>query len=319
MHRISDIHGLYHLDLAHSALGFAVRHAGLSKVRGTFDQFQGYALIDCAHVENSALMVSISTSSINTFSAERDYHLRNNDFFDVARYPAITYVATEFAIVDDSHVQITGDLTIKDVTKQLTLVFEWTGSSTDPFGNERIGFEAHARIKRSDYGLTYNAALETGGWLIGDDIDLEIEASAVRQGGTTARRGVANYQDLPDHAADEGTELVVVASSQGMRRAIVDDEDLSPAPSVPGGHALTADEQRSEPPARGCEPVIAAARPASKRHASSSDRPTQFETPDQPDQCAHPESSAQPETSAQPGKEARSGLGTLLRRLTQRD
>ncbi|MGO4956794.1 YceI family protein [Luteococcus sp. Sow4_B9] len=221
MQRITDIHGLYHLDLAHSSLGFSVRHAGLSRIRGTFDQFQGYALIDCANVENSALMVSISTASINTYVPDRDHHLRTSDFFDVQHFPAITFVATAFEILDDTNVQICGDLTIKDVTRPLSLVFEWTGSVTDPFGNERIGFESKLRIKRSDFGLTYNAALETGGWLIGDDIDLEIEASAVRQAAAMARRGA----DPDEDESGQDQELVVVISNSGMRRALEDDGD----------------------------------------------------------------------------------------------
>ncbi|ROR54375.1 polyisoprenoid-binding protein YceI [Luteococcus japonicus] len=182
MQGIRDIHGLYHLDPAHSALGFRVRHAGLSRIRGTFDQFHGHALIDGGNVQHSALMVSISASSINTLVTDRDAHLRSADFLDVATYPALTFVGTDFEILDDDHVRVGGDLTIKDVTRRVDMVFAWGGSSTDPFGNERIGFQSELAISRAGFGLTWNAALETGGWLIGDEVTLEIEASAVKKG-----------------------------------------------------------------------------------------------------------------------------------------
>lgn len=125
MHRITDISGLYHLDGAHSAVGFTVKHAGLSRIRGAFDNLRGYAVIDRENLDHSALLVNIATSSINTQVPDRDAHLRRDDFLDVATFPAITYVGREFEILDDTHVRVRGDLTIKAVTRPST----WTSSS----------------------------------------------------------------------------------------------------------------------------------------------------------------------------------------------
>lgn len=265
MQSVRDIHGLYHLDLAHSALGFQVKHAGLSRIRGTFDHFQGYALIDCEDVTHSALMVTISTSSINTFVPDRDAHLRTSDFFDIHTYPAITFVATSFDILDDTHVQIGGDLTVKDTTNGLELVFEWTGSSTDPFGNERIGFEARTQIRRSDYGLTYNAALETGGWLISDEATIEVEASAIKK---------SHQAPVPDQQEGAATihdgEFVMVTRTEALRRALPSggpDEQLTDeaAGARPRRSAPLVDElaearpRRSAPVGEPVEEAVAAA------------------------------------------------------------
>lgn len=224
MQKLDQIDGLYHLDPAHSALGFMVRHAGLSRIRGTFDSFHGYAVFDAANLANSALMVSIQVGSINTMSPDRDAHLCAPDFFDVAEYPAITFVGTGFRIVDDEHVMVTGDLTIRDVTREMELDFTYTGSATDPFGNERIGFETQARISRKDFGLTWNAALETGGWLISDEAVLDIEASAVKQADQDAAAPQQGHAPASgDVAAPESAAPASVpvdaGSTAGTRRA----------------------------------------------------------------------------------------------------
>lgn len=257
MQSVADIHGLYHLDLAHSALSFQVKHAGLIKIRGTFDQFQGYALIDCDDLAHSALMVTISTSSVNTGVPDRDAHLRTSDFLDVQSYPAITYVATSFEILDDSHVRIEGDLTVKDTTRTLELVFQWTGGSTDPFGNERIGFQACSQIRRSDYGLTYNAALETGGWLISDEVWIEVEASAVKKSDQTP----ALDEQERSATIDEG-QFVVVAHTERPRRALPDGQ----------GAEQSGDEPVTGGPRR-CAPVEQEPIPNRPRRSASVDEP----------------------------------------------
>lgn len=250
MERITDLDGLYHLDPSHSEVGFSVRHAGLSRIRGTFDAFHGYAIIDRDHVEQSAMMVRISTSSINTKQKDRDAHLRNADFFDVATYPTITFVGTSFRILHDEDVLVGGDLTIRDTTRPLELTFSYTGGATDPFGNQRIGFEASLSILRSDYGLRWNAALETGGWMISDEVRIEIEASAVKQ----AVEG--QDVDLSQVAAPGAQDTVVLHGTEELdgvataRGAIADDADPRTASGVPAAEALPE------------EPVAAVAEPA---------------------------------------------------------
>lgn len=181
MTQLNELNGTYTLDPSHSRLGFVTRHAMVTKVRGSFDEYTGEAVIDGANPAASSLKVIISTASIDTRSADRDAHLRSGDFFDAETYPEMTFVGTGFDITSPDTVEVTGDLTIKDVTRSLTIPFTYEGSATDPFGNERIGFEGKAVILRSDYGLTWNAALETGGVLVSDKITLELEVSAIKQ------------------------------------------------------------------------------------------------------------------------------------------
>ena len=178
---LRDLSGMYHLDPAHSSIAFVARHAGIAKVRGTFGSFHGWAMIDGANPAYSALLVSVKVSSINSRDANRDGHLRSPDFFDVARYPAVTFVGTDFRIVDDTHVEVDGDLTIRDVTRPVRVAFEYEGGAKDPFGNERIGFTGSTTVSRADFGLTWNAVLETGGVLVGDAVKLEFEVSAIKQ------------------------------------------------------------------------------------------------------------------------------------------
>ncbi len=178
---LTQLDGMYHLDQAHSSISWVARHAGIAKVRGTFEPFHGWALIDGTEPEHSALLVSVKASSINSRDANRDGHLRSPDFFDVGRYPAVTFVGTEFRVLDEGNVEVGGDLTIRDVTKPVLVAFEYEGGSTDPFGNERIGFTGSTTVSRAEFGLTWNAMLETGGVLVGDAVKLEFEVSAIKQ------------------------------------------------------------------------------------------------------------------------------------------
>jgi polyisoprenoid-binding protein YceI len=180
MTKLSEISGTYQLDASHSRVGFIARHAMIAKVRGSFDQVEGKATIDGANPTSSSLEVTIQATSIDTRDANRDGHLRSADFFDVEKYPSITFVGTGFAIVDDETVEVTGDLTIKDVTKSVTIPFEFGGAAVDPFGNSRIGFEGQVTVNRKDWGLTWNAPLETGGVLVGEKVVLDFEVSAVK-------------------------------------------------------------------------------------------------------------------------------------------
>ena len=176
---IDDLTGDYTLDVSHSRLGFVARHAMVTKVRGQLGAFTGTARIDEANPSASQVDLSIDVASIETGSADRDGHLKSADFFDAETYPSITFTSTDVQR-DGTDWTITGDLTIKDVTKSLTIPFEQTGSAQDPFGNVRVGFEGETTITRKDWGLTWNAALETGGVLVSENVKLEFDVSAIR-------------------------------------------------------------------------------------------------------------------------------------------
>lgn len=175
--------GNYKLDPSHTRIGFVTRHAMVTKVRGSFDEFDGTGYFDAENPSNSRLSLTIKAASVDTRSADRDAHLRGNDFLDVEHYPEITYVSTAVEQVDDTRFRVTGDLTIKGVTRPVTVDLELTGSATDPFGNQRIGLEGTATINRKDFGVTWNVALEAGGVLVSDKVTLEFEISAVRDAG----------------------------------------------------------------------------------------------------------------------------------------
>ena len=177
---LTELTGTYTLDPAHSRLGFVARHAMVTKVRGAFNEFEGTATLDGANPANSSAQVTISTASIDTRNAQRDGHLRSNDFLAMDEYPQITFVSTGARQVDDSTFELTGDLTIKGVTNPITIPFSFEGAAKDPFGNLRVGFEGAVTINRKDYGITWNAALETGGVLVSDKVTLEFEISAVK-------------------------------------------------------------------------------------------------------------------------------------------
>ena len=177
---VDDISGDYTLDTSHTRLGFSARHAMVTTVRGSFPSFEGTAKIDTANPAASSVSLSIDVAGIDTGNADRDGHLRSGDFFDAEQFPTITFTSTEVVREDESTWQITGDLTIKGVTKPVTIEFESTGSARDPFGNLRVGFEGATSINRKDWGLTWNAALETGGVLVSEKIKLEFDVSAIQ-------------------------------------------------------------------------------------------------------------------------------------------
>ncbi|GAA0226023.1 YceI family protein [Cryptosporangium japonicum] len=177
---LSDLTGEYTLDVSHTRIGFVARHAMVTKVRGSFNEFEGSAVVDGDNPEKSSAKVTIKTASIDTRNEQRDGHLRTNDFLDPETYPEITFVTTAVQAVDADNYEVTGDLTIKGVTKSITIPFAFEGAAKDPFGNVRIGFEGSVTINRQDFGITWNAALETGGVLVSDKITLEFEVSAIK-------------------------------------------------------------------------------------------------------------------------------------------
>lgn len=177
---LATLSGSYTLDPAHTRVGFGARHAMITKVPGAFDEFSGTVVLDGANPANSTATVVVKTASINTRNAQRDAHLRSNDFLAIDDYPEITFASTGTRQISDTEFELIGDLTIKGVTRSVTVPFTYEGFAQDPYGNLRVGFEGVATISRKDYGITWNAALETGGVLIGDEVILEFEISAIK-------------------------------------------------------------------------------------------------------------------------------------------
>ena len=177
---LSDLSGTYVLDPAHTRIGFVARHAMVTKVRGQFNEFEGSGVVDASDFTKSTVTVSIQAASIDTRNEQRDGHLRSNDFLAMEEYPQITFVSTAVETTGPTSFDVAGDLTIKGVTNSVTIPFEFEGAATDPFGNQRVGFEGSVVINRKDYGVTWNAALETGGVLVSEKITLEFEVSAIK-------------------------------------------------------------------------------------------------------------------------------------------
>lgn len=178
MSAITAPSGTYTIDPTHSRIGFVARHAMVTKVRGSFNEFEGSGQLDASNPANSSLQLSIKAASIDTRNPDRDGHLRSNDFFDMEKHPLITFASTSIANNGQTF-SVTGDLTIKGVTKQITVDFEYTGTAVDPFGNTRIGLEGSTTVNRKDWGITWNAALDAGGVLVSEKITLEFDVSAI--------------------------------------------------------------------------------------------------------------------------------------------
>ena len=175
-----NLTGQYTLDPAHSRIGFVARHAMVTKVRGSFNEFEGGGYFDANNPSKSRLELTVKAASIDTRNPDRDAHLRSNDFFDMENYPEIRFVSTSVEPVDATTYRVTGDLTMKGVTRPVTLDVEYTGSAVDPFGNTRVGFEGSVTVDRKDWGVNWNAALEAGGMLVSEKVVLEFEVSAIK-------------------------------------------------------------------------------------------------------------------------------------------
>jgi polyisoprenoid-binding protein YceI len=171
--------GDYQLDVAHTSIGFVARHAMVTKVRGSFNEFEGNVHVD-EDVSKSTVHLAIKADSIDTRNEMRDGHLRSNDFLAMAEFPEIIFDSTVVEPVDDETVRLTGDLTIRGTTKPVTFEMAHTGSAKDPFGNLRLGFEGSLVIKRTDWGVSWNTALETGGVLVSEKVTLEFDVSAIK-------------------------------------------------------------------------------------------------------------------------------------------
>ncbi|MFE6688310.1 YceI family protein [Streptomyces sp. NPDC057743] len=179
---LAALTGDYTIDPAHSSIGFSVRHAMVTNVRGTFGSYEGALHLDGSAPARSTATLDVAIASVDTGIADRDAHLRGADFFDAENFPRMTFRSTAAEATGGDRYRITGDLTIKDVTRPLTIDLEFNGAATDVYGAERVGFEGSAEILRSEWGLTWNAALETGGVMVSDKVKLVFDISAVRAG-----------------------------------------------------------------------------------------------------------------------------------------
>lgn len=170
----------YTIDASHSEVSFRVKHL-VTWVRGQFDQFEGIIVMDTVDPSKSSVAFTITTESINTFNADRDAHLRNPDFFDVAKYPTITFTSTSVRKSGDSRYLVTGDFSMHGVTKAITLPVSFDGEAKDPWGGVRAGFSTETAVDRKDFGIVWNKALDEGGFVLGDDVRISINIEAVKK------------------------------------------------------------------------------------------------------------------------------------------
>lgn len=176
----------WNIDTSHSGVHFSVRHMVIAKVRGAFNRFSGVVELDEQNPAASKVSVRIDAASIDTREEKRDAHLRSADFFDVEKYPELTFESTKVEKLDGDEYRVTGNLTIHGVTKEVVLAAESLGAGKDPWGNDRIAFSATTSVNRKDFGLTWNQALETGGVLVGEKIEISLDVQAVKAAATKA-------------------------------------------------------------------------------------------------------------------------------------
>jgi polyisoprenoid-binding protein YceI len=173
--------GTWAIDPAHSRIGFSARHAMVTTVRGSFESFEGQLHLDGQNPSAATAGLSVQTASIATGSADRDTHVRSADFLNVEEFPTMTFAATQVRQTGDDTFVMVGDLTIRGTTRPVEIDAVLEGVSADPFGNDRIGFSGRTVIRRKDFGLVWNVALETGGVLVSDKVTIELDVSAIKQ------------------------------------------------------------------------------------------------------------------------------------------
>jgi polyisoprenoid-binding protein YceI len=177
-----DLSGDWDFDPAHTRIGFSAKHAMVANVRGAFNEVTGSLHVDFDDTGKSTAEVVLKVASVDSRNTQRDDHLRSADFFNAEKWPDIVFTSTRIEEVGDNALVVSGDLTIRDVTKPITIPIEFTGVETDAFGALRAGFEGTRRIDRREYGLEWNMALDSGGWLVSEKITLEFEISAIKRG-----------------------------------------------------------------------------------------------------------------------------------------
>ena len=165
---------------AHAFIQFRVKHLGYSWLYGRFNDFEGNFTFDEKNPSKNAVTISVDTTSLDSNHAKRDKHLRSADFLDTKKYPEASFKSTSYKAMGDMKAELKGNLTLHGKTKPVTIDFEFGGIATDPYGNERIGFEGSTTVNRKDFGMEFNAALETGGVLVGEKVTLELEISAIK-------------------------------------------------------------------------------------------------------------------------------------------
>ncbi|MEI7778265.1 MAG: YceI family protein [Actinomycetes bacterium] len=173
--------GTWVIDQAHTTIGFSARHAVVAKTRGKFSGFSGTLVLDAENVAGSKIDVTIQAASFDSGNADRDAHIKSADFLDAETYPTLTFVSTGLRHKGGNEFEVEGDLSIHGVTKSVTIAAEFTGNATDPYGNQKIGFEGKASISRKDFGLTWNVVLEAGGVMVSDHITIELDVEADKQ------------------------------------------------------------------------------------------------------------------------------------------
>ena len=176
----------WEIDSSHSGIHFSVRHMVVAKVRGQFARWTGSIQAEHGNLAHASVNVVIDAASIETGVADRDKHLKSADFLDVAEHPELTFKGSQVERLSDESLRLTGELSIRGVTRAVVLDVEYAGKTKDPWGNERAGFTAKTTIDRKDFGLTWNQALEAGGVVVGDRIGIEVEVEAVKQSATQA-------------------------------------------------------------------------------------------------------------------------------------
>lgn len=175
----TTITGTYRIDPVHSRIGFIARHAMVTKLRGSFNSFEGGGYFDADNPGRSHLELRIDAASVDTRNPERDAHLLSSDFLDLATYPTITFQSTSVVAEGDTKYRVLGSLTVRGVTRPVAVDFDYTGTAVDPDGAQRIGFEGNSTITRSEWGVSWNAPLEAGGFLVSDRVRLEFDVSAI--------------------------------------------------------------------------------------------------------------------------------------------
>jgi polyisoprenoid-binding protein YceI len=178
---VQTLTGDYDIDASHSRIGFAAKHAMVATVRGQFAKYDADVHLDAENVANTRAKIVIDAASIETGNADRDAHLRSPDFLDLAAYPTITFESTSATQTGEDVYELVGDLTINGKTQPVTVTFELTGTSIDPWGNFRVGFEGKTTVNRRDWGLEWNVALDKGGVLVGEKVKLEFDLSLTKR------------------------------------------------------------------------------------------------------------------------------------------
>ncbi|MBM9432672.1 YceI family protein [Flaviflexus equikiangi] len=178
MANLNELSGTYTLDTSHTQLGFVARHAMVTKVRGRFSDFEGTATTG-ENLQDASINIVIKSASIDTRNEDRDNHVRSAEFFDSENYPEITFASTDITASGDT-LSVAGDLTIKGITKPVTIDFDFMGVAEDPFGNERVGLEGSVVVNRKDWNIDFDVPLATGGLLVSEKITLEFEISAIK-------------------------------------------------------------------------------------------------------------------------------------------